>query len=168
MRNIETAALACFLLLVPTTHSSGQGQPAWNLGVDNTLSPAGANSAQPQLLAEGNRAVLSWIERDGERARLKVAERTATGWSAARTVASGDDFFVNWADVPSVRPIADGTLVAHWLQKSAGSTYAYDVRLSWSRDGGRTWSAPTSPHHDGTKTEHGFVSLFTMPDAGQG
>jgi hypothetical protein len=40
--------------------------------------------------------------------------------------------------------------------------------LSWSKDRGQTWSKPVSPHHDGTQTEHGFVSLFQAPDEGLG
>jgi hypothetical protein len=59
-------------------------------------------------------------------------------------------------------------MAAHWLQKSASSTYAYDVRLAFSRDRGRTWSASVTPHHDGTRTEHGFASLFPMPGQGLG
>jgi hypothetical protein len=130
--------------------------------------PVSADRAQPQMAVEGTRAVLSWIERTGTRATLKFSERTAAGWSAPRIVSSGDTFFVNWADVPSVRPLADGSLAAHWLQKSGSETYAYDVRLSFSRDGGKSWSAPVSPHRDGTKTEHGFASLFQAPGAGAG
>jgi len=107
--------------------------------------------------------LLSWIERSGSTATLKFAERTASGWTAARVVASGSDWFVNWADVPSVMRLSDGTLAAHWLQKSGPNTYAYDVRLSYSKDDGRTWSSSFTPHHDGTKTEHGFASLFEMP-----
>ena len=64
--------------------------------------------------------------------------------------------------------LAGGTLAAHWLQVSGSSAYAYDVRLAFSTDEGRTWSAPTSPHHDGTPTEHGFASLFQAPGAGLG
>jgi hypothetical protein len=61
-----------------------------------------------------------------------------------------------------------GTLAAHWLQKSGVGTYAYDVRLTFSTDDGRSWSPSTTPHHDGTQTEHGFASLFQMPGAGLG
>jgi BNR repeat-like domain len=164
---ITVGSLTCAILFGPIM-GSRRAESEWKLAVEAMPSPAGANSAQPQLLVEGNRAVLSWIERHGERAVLKVSERSAPGWSNAQTVVSGDDFFVNWADVPSIRPLADGTLVAHWLQKSGNNTYAYDVRLSWSRDRAMTWSAPTSPHHDGTNTEHGFVSLFQTPAAGVG
>ena len=104
--------------------------------------------------------LLSWIERSGDLASLKFSERTTSGWSAPRTIASGRDWFVNWADVPSVLRLPSGALVAHWLQKSAPTTYAYDVRLSYSTDDGKTWSPSFLPHHDGTPTEHGFVSMF--------
>lgn len=130
--------------------------------------PAGVASAQPQLSVSSRGVLLSWIERDGPRAILKLAERTATGWTEVRTVASGDDWFVNWADVPYAMRLANGTLVAHWLQKSGPDTYAYDVRLSYSRDEGRTWAPSFVPHSDDTKTEHGFASLFQAPGAGLG
>ncbi len=127
-------------------------------------SPTGANSAQPQLSVSSRGVFLSWIERTGDLATLKFSARTATGWSEARTVASGRDWFVNWADVPSVMRLPSGTIVAHWLQKSGPDTYAYDVRLSYSTDEGTTWAPSFIPHHDGTRTEHGFASLFPIGD----
>jgi len=72
---------------------------------------------------------------------------------------------VNWADFPSLAALPDGTLFAHWLAKSGPGTFAYDVRVTRSRDGGRTWSEPITPHRDGTLTEHGFVSM--SPASGQ-
>lgn len=155
-------------LVYVVARTGGWRDPAWNLIVSPITSPADGPSGEPQLTADGRRAVLSWIERDGEQATLKFAERVATGWSTPRTVASGDDWFVNWADVPSVVRLADGVLAAHWLQKSASDPYAYDVRLSFSKDDGQTWTASTTPHHDGTPTEHGFASLFPSPGGGLG
>ena len=140
----------------------------WSLSVAPLTSPAAAGSAQPQLSARNDRVLLSWVERVGSSAALKFAERTADGWTEPRTVAAGGDWFVNWADVPSVVRLEDGLLAAHWLQKSAASTYAYDVRLSFSRNDGRTWTSSITPHHDRTHTEHGFASLFQMPGAGLG
>jgi hypothetical protein len=140
----------------------------WSPDVTPLTSPAAPNSAQPQLSVQGDRVLLSWIERAGETATLRFAERTDGGWSEPRSAAAGENFFVNWADVPSVVRLQDGSLAAHWLQKSAASTYAYDVRLSFSKDDGSTWSTAVTPHHDGTHTEHGFASLFQMPGAGLG
>jgi len=91
-------------------------------------SPAGANSAQPQLSVSSRGVLLSWVEREGPKASLKFSERTAKGWTPGTTVASGTDWFVNWADVPSVIRLSNGALAAHWLQKSGADTYAYDVR----------------------------------------
>jgi hypothetical protein len=141
---------------------------AWPPAIEPLAAPAGRESAQPQLTVSARGVVLSWIERAGDRATLKFAKRTASGWSAPRVVASGSNWFVNWADVPSVVRLANGTMAAHWLQRSGPSTYAYDVRLAYSHDEGATWSESFTPHHDGTQTEHGFASLFQMPQEGLG
>jgi hypothetical protein len=125
-------------------------------------------SLAPQLTVTADRALVSWIETQGRTSLLKFAERTPAGWSEPRTAGSGDDWFTNWADVPSVFRLDTGTLVAQWLRTTDAANEAYDVRLAFSKDEGRTWSAPTSPHHDGTKTEHGFASLFPAPDGGFG
>jgi hypothetical protein len=138
--------------------------------VSSLASPAGANSSEPQLTIQGDRVILSWLEVNGARATLKFAERTASGWSATQSVFSGNNFFVNAYDVPSVHALADGTLAAHWIETNGADTDsdASKVRLSWSKDQGHTWSRPVSPHHDGTQTEHGFVSLFQAPGSGLG
>lgn len=169
MRNMRLLGVSLVALwLAQGWLISGQNRTGWSFSPTSVQSPAKPNSAQPQLTVSRKGVILSWIERAGAEATLKFSERTATGWTAATTVASGRDWFVNWADVPSVARLDDGTLVAHWLQKSGPDTYAYDVRLSHSRDNGKTWSASFTPHHDGTKTEHGFATLFQVPGAGLG
>lgn len=161
-------AVVVSLTAVLMARPAGQGTAPWPIRIEPLASPAPPGSAQPQLTVSSRGTLLSWIERNGPAATLKWSERTPQGWSAPATVASGADWFVNWADVPSVMRLADGTLAAHWLQKSGPSTYAYDVRLSHSSDNGRTWSAAVTPHTDGTKSEHGFGSLFQVPGAGLG
>ena len=80
-------------------------------------------------------------------------------------VDTGSNWFVNWADFPSVAPFeAKGEMAAHWLQKSAEGTFDYDVRLAISRDGGQTWPTEFIPHNDGIAAEHGFVSLVALPE----
>jgi hypothetical protein len=74
-------------------------------------------------------------------------------------VRASDRFFANWADFSSVLPFGEGRLAAHWLEKSASGTYEYDVFVSLSDDGGKSWSQGARPHRDGTLSEHGFVSL---------
>ena len=145
-----------------------QSPTAWPLEPHAIESPAGSDSAQPQLTVSARGVLLSWIERSGANAALKFSERTASGWTTPRSAIVAGNLFVNWADVPSVLRLDDGTLVAHWLQKSGSSLSAYDVRLSSSKDDGKTWMDPVLPHHDGTPTEHGFASLFQMRGGGLG
>lgn len=124
--------------------------------------PAAPGSALPNLFAsEDGQVWLSWIEKheDGM-ATLRFSERQDTVWSASQTIAAGDDWFVNWADFPSLIVLDDGAMAAHYLAKSGEGTYAYDVRLTQSADGGATWSDALVPHDDGTQTEHGFVSML--------
>ncbi|MDQ3804043.1 MAG: glycoside hydrolase, partial [Acidobacteriota bacterium] len=129
-------------------------------------SPAAKESGQPNLTTgPAGRVYLSWLERiEGKRFALRFAARAGAGWEAARTVAEGDNWFVNWADFPSLAALPDGSLAAHWLARSGPGVYAYDVKIARSADGGKTWSKPFTPHRDGTPTEHGFVSMF--PAAG--
>lgn len=159
-------AVAATALVLAGVSVATQQPARWPAAVSSLANPSAANSVGPQLTVSQKGVLLSWIEQTDGRATLKFAERTTGGWSPARTVAWGNDWFVNWADVPSVIRLADGTLAAHWLQKSGADTYAYDVRLSYSRDDGRTWAPSFMPHTDGTKTEHGFASLFQMPGNG--
>ena len=170
-RHITASLISCIAVATVATQlaRSAADTPA-ALKIDALPSPAGANSSEPQLTAQGDRVILSWVELNGERTTLKFAERTASGWSNAQTVASGTHFFINSFDVPSVHALADGTLAAHWEERLGADedSDASKVVLSWSKDQGRTWSAPVSPHHDGTQTEHGFVSLFQAPGAGLG
>jgi hypothetical protein len=162
---LVVATLLSGVLLAQAPRTPSKSAP---VAVEPLALPAAPNSGQPQLTTSSAGIIVSWVDRDGAKATLRFAERTRTGWSLPQTVATGADWFVNWADVPSVVRLADGTIVGHWLQKSGPDTYAYDVRLSYSRDDGKTWSQSFTPHSDGTKTEHGFASLFQMPGAGLG
>lgn len=134
-------------------------------GIRKLPTPAAPASLAPNLhVAPDGRVLLSWIERAGEGSHaLRFAVLEAGGWSVPRVIAEGTGWFVNWADFPSLIALDDGTLAAHWLVKSGSGTYAYDVQVARSRDGGLTWSQPASPHRDGTLTEHGFVSLVARP-----
>ena len=125
-------------------------------------------SAEPNLFAAPDgRVLLSWHEPTGdEQHALRVAMRTPDGWSAPTTVAQDRDFFVNWADFPSVIEEVDGALVVHWLEWVAATPYAYHVMVSRSTDGGATWSEAFRPHRDLSPTEHGFVSMVPRPDGG--
>ncbi|MGH7445651.1 MAG: exo-alpha-sialidase, partial [Longimicrobiales bacterium] len=99
--------------------------------------PAAPGSGEPNLsTAPDGSVLLSWVEAaDGGQA-LRFAVLGDSGWNEPRTIARGTDWFVNWADFPSLIQLHDGTLAAHWLQRSGDGTYAYGVRIARSQDGG--------------------------------
>ncbi|MEK6301737.1 MAG: sialidase family protein [Acidobacteriota bacterium] len=142
--------------------ATGQ-EPAKQIGLVRSLdSPAAPGSAEPNLYAAPDgRVFLTWIEPAGSKGhRLQFAMRDGSSWSEPRTIAEGANFFVNWADFPSLVALPDGPLVAHWLVKGSPDSHAYDINVSRSSDTGKTWSKPILPHRDGTKSEHGFVSML--------
>lgn len=131
--------------------------------------PAPANSAEPNLAVGPDGIYLTWLERrGGDRHALRFARWDGAEWSAPGEVMERAGLFVNWADFPSMVVLDDGTMAAHWLEKSGPSPYEYDVRMSISRDGGSSWSDDVIPHHrSGVLAEHGFVSLVPT-DGGMG
>jgi hypothetical protein len=154
------AAVLGFLCLL--TACQQRGGDAWSEPAAAIAAPVAAGSRYPNL-ASGpeSTVVMSWLSptKDGAY-QLLHATWTGSGWTPPVTVRTGADWFVNWADFASVVPLGEDLWAAHWLQQRPGSVYAYDVRIALSHDRGRTWSAPLSPHDDGTATEHGFVSML--------
>ncbi len=124
------------------------------------------NGGEPNLfVSPDGQTILSWVEYLNDTTDALQFSKLEDGkWSRPMRIASGSNWFVNWADFPSVASFrSDGnTLAAHWLQKSASGTYDYDVRISLSRDGGQHWSSPFVPHRDGIAAEHGFVTLLPL------
>ena len=75
---------------------------------------------------------------------------------------------MNYADVPSVIRLSDGGLAAQWLQTTDDRLEAYDLQMSYSKDNGQTWVPPFMPHHDRTKSQHGFASMIEVAGRGLG
>ena len=166
-------------LVLATALATGAQTPA-DLGpplatsLTDLAPPPPPGATLPNLATDGKgRVWLSWLEpREGGGHRFRIASidlgRGATAWSEPITVAEGTNFLANWADFPSVFVTSDGTIAAHWLER--GTTRGeYGIRLRTSRDGGKTWTAPVTPHRDPpAAVEHGFVSFFESPAAGLG
>jgi hypothetical protein len=123
--------------------------------------PAPESSGEPNLsTGASGKTYLSWIERDEKNlSSVRFAFRTPEGWSETRTVAQSYNMLINWADVPSLFELHDGFLAAHWLVALPNGDDGYNVSVALSKDEGKTWSKPLTPHRDGKKGEHGFVSL---------
>lgn len=162
---IRALSLSAFLLVLAACAPPGEPAPDWRSEPLEApfLDPGG----MPHLSPTGDGAVLSWWAPVAEGHELRaVGWSPVSGFGPVRTVTSGADFFVNWADFPSVVPVAPEKWVAHWLQRNGDGTFAYGVRVSVSEDGGDTWSEPWTPHEDGTPTEHGFVTVWPEGDGG--
>lgn len=169
MRPLRSAfvLLAVASTLGALTHAASRPAPPL-VGVQAIKSPARAGSGQPYLaIAADGSVFLSWLEvADSARRALKVSRLTNNAWGTPYTVAQGDSFFVNWADVPVVAALGSNNLMVAWLWMSGGDRSAYHVRVSGSVDGGRRWTLPIIPHRDGTPTEHGFVSIVLAEERG--
>ncbi len=128
-------------------------------------SPADDNSSLPRLVTSPDGDVyLSWVEKKAEKmSHLMYSKLSNETWESPSQVAEGDNWFVNWADFPSLL-VNGNQMAAHWLQKSDLGTYDYDVRVSFSNDNGETWGESIIPHKDQVAAEHGFVSMLPMDD----
>lgn len=128
--------------------------------------PADSSSMFPALTfnPEGE-LLLNWLYEPDTLSRLMMARlNDDLQWSAPDLIATGSEWFINWADFPSLAASAGGHLLTYALPKSSDEVYAYDIGLYQSNDAGKSWRGPIVPHKDQVKAEHGFVSFIPMPD----
>lgn len=154
--------LASTVFLASKTNESDKSEPA----IEMMASPAGLRSSKPFLHTgiDGN-IYLTWIETSPNKpATLYYSTIKNNKWSSPSQVADGENWFINWADFPSITSFGKGLLASHFLVKSEKKGYAYDINLRISKDGGITWGKAFAPHDDNTKTEHGFVSMLPYPN----
>ena len=145
-----------------TQMPTGPG-PTGDRRIVPVTAPSGVNSAQPQMTVSPRGILLSWIERAGTRATLKFAERTRQ-----RLVARDH----RRRRGRLVRQLGRRAVGRAPRRRDAGRALAAeerrrDLRLRRAavvlHGRRKTWSPSFTPHHDGTKREHGFASLFQMP-----
>ena len=129
-------------------------------------SPAGMHSSEPNLhVGNDEKVYLSWVETsEGHNTSLYYSTINHNVWSQKYEISQGGNWFVNWADFPSMSAFGKGSIASHFLVESGEDTYAYDVNVSISNDQGMSWSNPITPHTDSTLTEHGFVSMVPYKD----
>jgi hypothetical protein len=117
-KSVAVFAVTSFLVLV------GCSDDALELGAPTGIDcPAAPGSSAPNLSVglDGN-LYLSWIEPYESGYALRFSTWSNGAWSSPRTIASGDNWFVNWPDFPSLAALEDGTLPAHWLVRSGSET----------------------------------------------
>ncbi len=147
----------------PAAGSAATPQP-WPIALEPLTLPVSGVTSQPHMTLSDRGLIMSWMEQRDADFSLRFAERSGARWSEPRTVASSTGWFVSEADVPTVIRMRDGTLVANTYPAVDFRLEAYDLRLTYSRDEGKTWAKALVPHHDATRTQHGFATLFELPN----
>ena len=118
----------------------------------------GENTFFPYLYTDQEDLVISWIETVEDTIDLlKVAQIRDDKIVNITEVAKGTDWFVNWADFPEISLFDNGKYITHWLQKSNGSTYDYNIHVAIG-EFGQNPDTTFILHDDGIHAEHGFVS----------
>lgn len=124
--------------------------------------PSTGKAHLPRLVAQNGTLHMSWVEEKDSLATLKYASYTDDKWSSPKTITSGTDWFVNWADFPALA-INGNTVLTSILQKSAHGTYDYDIKLNLL-SGDEVIKSNFLLNTDGVAAEHGFVSMRPYDD----
>ncbi len=112
---------------------------------------------------------LAYVSAQGENQVLYAQDLADVEKSEKTVLQRGDNWFVNWADFPSVAFLDEGLhgniLFSHTLQYSAAGTYDYDVMYALQDDEGPLFP-PRKLHQDTVAAEHGFLSSAPLPGGG--
>jgi len=120
--------------------------------------PVSGNSHLGRLKATEEALYFSWVQSSDKVDTLFYSSFKEGKWQEPIYVAHSTDWFVNWADFPAIAANGDKVL-SNVLAKSDTGTYTYDIRLNLL-DKDAISKLDFILHTDGTKSEHGFVSLL--------
>ncbi len=156
-----TTRNVCFFFLMMILFFSCSTDPTISEITFNEIPfPCKEGGTSDMFAGENGNLLASWVEYANDSTDvLMYSEWNGNAWEEPREIAGGSDWFVNWADFPTICKSGEN-IAAHWLQKSAGGTYDYDVKIAVNSDG--KWNAPFIPHKDGVAAEHGFVSMLPL------
>ena len=125
----------------------------------------GENNAKPNLVSNDDNLTLSWISSvEDTHADLFYSEYINNKWSVPASIASGSDWFVNWADFPA-HAVNENLILTSYLKKSDTGTYNYDIFLNLETLSGKI-KKNFLLNTDGIKAEHGFVSMIPSNNKG--
>ena len=124
------------------------------------------SNAQPNLVSYNGSLSLSWISsKEENKAFLNYSQYKKGRWIKPQVIASGSDWFVNWADFPAHAINQDLIITSH-LKKSASGRYTYDVILNLQKLSGEKIKENFLLNTDGVEAEHGFVSIMANNEKG--
>ncbi|MBC7924759.1 MAG: exo-alpha-sialidase [Bryobacteraceae bacterium] len=146
-------------------------------GVHSLDTPAGPESGMPFLATGPDGAIyLSWIDPvPGQGHALRFSKWAGKEWAPAETIATGKNWFVNWADFPAIAALPDGSMLAHWLTRSAdGGAHGYGIRIAMKQKSTSTWREVHGMSLDEKEDYAGFLSfvpnsasaIYLSPPAG--
>ena len=129
----------------------------------------GAGTHLPRLDVQDNVIGLSYVRSDSVEHSLLYQPITfpIADMTMKEHLRSGKDWFVNWADFPSVVRYKDKqgntAQYSHWLQYSGEGTYDYDIyaALEYFQS-----ESSFKLHTDTVAAEHGFLSSAPLPAGG--
>ena len=127
--------------------------------------PCGPNSGMPFLApSRDGGAILSWLEPlTPERYSLRASRWRKGAWSEPQEIAAGDNWFINWADFPSIVELDSGTLLAHWLDRVGKGAYGYGIRVARAETWGSKWTETFFAPPSDPKDYSGFLSFTKTP-----
>jgi len=128
--------------------------------------PAQSGSSVPTISVGGDkRFYMVWVEPAGDKVnRLKFSRWNAMQWSPARVIAEGTAVLASASGEPKLLALDERNLAATWMSTTQGAKDpdATSLEISFSKDGGATWSTPVQTSDDKTEGEHEYASLFPM------
>ncbi|MFD2903965.1 hypothetical protein [Sphingobacterium anhuiense] len=123
----------------------------------------GSNAVLPHLTSYAGQLYLSWVDTvSNSNPSLRYSKLQNRKWQPQVLLASGKNWFVNWADYPMIA-MHKGKILSHYLQLSTTGKMAYDIKFNVSDHQGSTHYKLL--HSDHTATEHGFVSMIPYRDS---
>ena len=160
----HVVALLIVALITSCHHDTSKKSRDWKV---KPIPLSTVSSGEPRLFSDQqNQVYLSWIEHlNDSTVALQYAQLEKSSWHSHIEIARGQNWFVNWADFPSLAK-STGTnpfFASHFLQMSGRGTYDYDVKVALSKNG-LEWSTPFTLHRDSISAEHGFVSLLPLAE----
>jgi hypothetical protein len=91
---------------------------------------------------------------------LRLSRWRGNAWTAPETIAQGANWFVNWADFPSLTVLPGGTMFAHWLTRADGAgTYGYGIRIARRDPVAAKWQPVHGLNLDDKEDYAGFLSF---------
>ncbi len=126
-----------------------------------------AGTHLPRLTKADNKIAISFLKTDTAESSLFYQPMPFGVYAKKDALRSGTDWFINWADFPSVVRYKDKQgntrQFSHWLQYSGEGTYDYDIYAAIEY-----FQSENSfkLHQDTVAAEHGFLSSASIPGGG--